>query len=356
MRGWIAAALLLAVTGCPTRPATQIVVEIDAESGVRADLDVMHIVVNGGDGSTVGAPGIQRLDVRERPPRWPFTVVIAPLDRDPERRYEVVVTAEDAEPVGGGVRPVVARVRAISGFVPGETRVLRLMLEDACRGVTCDAAETCRVGVCESAVVVPASIGVDAGHRDSMADADTTSEDAGPSADAAPPWGDAAPPPGNGGFWAECGRPEDAACGAGMACVTYVTSGVMGRRCETRCATYGPTPPDCGGGACVSEVQDTETVTYCTTPCDPFAGDPCRGTASCLLFEVGGAWNHFYCVGAPSTRTQGDACTSLTGCAPGLVCDSVCRALCSDAHPCSAGTCEPRWVARGVEYGVCLTP
>ncbi len=155
---WRAAAMLaLSVTlsACSTRPATQIVVEVDAEPGVRAQLDVVHVVVNGGDGETTGAPRVQRLDVRQRPPRWPFTVVVAPLDRDPERRYEIVVAAEGAVPAGGADRPVVATVRAISGFVPGETRVLRLVLEDACRDVTCGAEETCRAGTCGPADVDP---------------------------------------------------------------------------------------------------------------------------------------------------------------------------------------------------------
>lgn len=175
MRAWALAACFVMAVGCTTRPATQIIVEIDAESGVRNDLDVVHIRVNGGDGSTVGAPAIQRLDVRERPPRWPFTVVIAPLDRDPERRYEVVVTAEGAQPAVGE-RPVVARVRAISGFVPGETRVLRLLLEDACRGQVCGDDQTCRRGTCQSAVVDPTTLG---SLNDAGASSDASSPDAG---------------------------------------------------------------------------------------------------------------------------------------------------------------------------------
>lgn len=180
-RAAFGAVLLAFVAACSTRSATQIVVEIDAERGVRGAVEVVHVVVNGGDGTTAGAPRVQRLDVRERPPRWPFTVVIAPLERDSERRYEIVVSAKGPAPTGGGDRPVVATVRAISGFVPDETRVLRLLLEDACRGVACDAEETCRAGTCMVATVDPSILAgpeVDAGPSvdASAATDDTTSE------------------------------------------------------------------------------------------------------------------------------------------------------------------------------------
>jgi hypothetical protein len=60
-------------------------------------------------------------------------------------------------------------MRLISGYAPGETLQVRLLLQDSCIGVLCDPASTCDQGRC-----IPAEMPID-----SLRDAGPTSMDGG---------------------------------------------------------------------------------------------------------------------------------------------------------------------------------
>ena len=139
-------ALLLA-TGC-SNSATQMIVTIDAEPGVKMESARLHVVVLGGVGRTT-APTAARFDRMLRPgdadPSYPITIGLAPLDGDVGRSYSVTATAETA------TGTFVGQVRIIGGYVEGETLRVTITLEDACRAVTCGAEETCAAGVCVDA-------------------------------------------------------------------------------------------------------------------------------------------------------------------------------------------------------------
>lgn len=82
-----------------------------------------------------------------------LTIALAPDGDDWRRLYEASLTAYP-EPNAGGTP--LATTRVISGYVRGETRVIRLFLEGSCIGVDCsDPDRTCRGGDCVQAFVPP---------------------------------------------------------------------------------------------------------------------------------------------------------------------------------------------------------
>jgi hypothetical protein len=155
----------LLVSGCSQ--TTRVLVEIEAERGVRDDPRYArtHVAV-----SASAACGTQRagevlaLDVNlaGQSHSWPVRIELLPCESDATRRYEVVASA-DAEVAGSTPREyspfVIARAR--SGYVAGQTRVLRLTLQAACRDVfSCGDGETCRDGRCVLADIAPMSLPV----------------------------------------------------------------------------------------------------------------------------------------------------------------------------------------------------
>ena len=142
MRFWWALAVALVATGCGSK-VTQVIVTIDAESGVRTDSTRLHLVVLGGVGRTT-APTASRFD-RDLTPgagdhAYPFKLALAPLDGDVGRSYSVTATAL----AGSGAGTFIGQARMIGGYVEGETLNVRLLLEDACRTVTCGDEQTCK--------------------------------------------------------------------------------------------------------------------------------------------------------------------------------------------------------------------
>ena len=125
----VAGALLLGValgvTACGNK-ATQVIVTVDAEDGVRMDSARLHLVVLGGLGRTT-APTASRFDRVVTPgvgdSAYPFKFVLAPLDGDVGRSFSVTATAQTE-----GGDPV-AQARIIGGYVEGETLTVRLLLE-----------------------------------------------------------------------------------------------------------------------------------------------------------------------------------------------------------------------------------
>jgi len=169
-------AAMVMVTGC-TKDATQVIVTIDAERGVRLDAAQLHLVVLGGVGRTT-APTASRFDRVLAPGvgdhAYPFELALAPLDGDVGRSYSVTATAET------DTGTFVGQVRIIGGYVEGETTTVRLLLEDACRTVVCGDEQTCKTGACVDAHTrgeVDAGM-ADAGERDARTE-DAGQEDGG---------------------------------------------------------------------------------------------------------------------------------------------------------------------------------
>jgi hypothetical protein len=129
--------------------ATQVMVLIDAQPGVRTQAETLHIVVRGMPGKDQAAardPYDRTITKKSGDLKWPYLVALTPLGDDAARPYEVVVTALDTS------GKFITQVRAISGYVSHKRLELRLLLEDSCIGnQKCSSDQTCRDGACESA-------------------------------------------------------------------------------------------------------------------------------------------------------------------------------------------------------------
>ena len=158
MRRWVLlSALLCTATSCT--PVTQTTVVIEADAIVTAAAPQVRVQVFRAN-EVSGA-----LDIEERNQLvpsdlgYPIRIAIVPRGGDAGRRYDVRVTA-----VSGALT---WSTRAISGFVPGERRELRMRLEDACRTRTCPSDQTCRADMCvpievDPSMLVPPGTEVDA--------------------------------------------------------------------------------------------------------------------------------------------------------------------------------------------------
>jgi hypothetical protein len=144
-----ALALVCSLAACKpeAKQATEVLLEIDAESGVRARLAKLTIEVRGGaaDDAYADYGGESRSELQA--PMFPVRVALVPRGGDSTRRYQVTASAHAAD------GSLLAEARVISGYVPDAIRYARLVLQDACLGVgACgEAAElplTCSRGVC----------------------------------------------------------------------------------------------------------------------------------------------------------------------------------------------------------------
>jgi hypothetical protein len=133
-----------ASTACSEPDLTQIVVRIEADEEVqRAATHLSVRVVNDPEDTQ------QTLLENSKAP-WrdgAYTVAISPEKWTSRGRYAVEASAlKNGKPV--------AEARLLAGYVPGETRYVRLALEGACIDVLdCDVQSTCRGGTCVGASV-----------------------------------------------------------------------------------------------------------------------------------------------------------------------------------------------------------
>jgi len=140
-------------------PATEIVVYVDADDAVRDRADNYRVVVAGRDPGEMffeDAPG--GAFVIESAAELPFQFSFAPIDGEATRQWRVSVTAEAA----GGVF-IEKTARGV--YVPGESRVLYMVLREPCIGQSCPEQETCTVGACVNDAWDPAELDVYRGGR-----------------------------------------------------------------------------------------------------------------------------------------------------------------------------------------------
>ncbi|MCB9635015.1 MAG: hypothetical protein H6721_23060 [Sandaracinus sp.] len=144
--------VLLAALGCGSDPATQVLVEIDAADDVKARASFVRLRLEastpGGDFESVSELGDVTIPVARD--GWPRTHVIAPLDGDATRLYRVTARALDDD------FRTVAEARRQSGYVAGDTRVLRVFIPGGeCLDVTCPDDRTCEQGLCLEVPMIP---------------------------------------------------------------------------------------------------------------------------------------------------------------------------------------------------------
>lgn len=208
--------VLVLCQACAVADLTEVVVSIETEARLRMRSQSLSLRVSTVAGSTV-------LENSNAP--WTdgrYTLALAP-QADANSRYVVEVRALE-----GGV--AIAQARLISGFVQGQTRYVRLRLEDVCVGMLrCEGATTCRAGSCVDAEVEPSELGASSDDAPiSTAREPATEQDAAPAGDAAPvATGDASAqdassalpsiPPKDAGTPRDASEPSASArCGAGF--------------------------------------------------------------------------------------------------------------------------------------------
>lgn len=142
-------ASLLLCMSCAVDDLTEVVVIIETEPAVRAQSTSLALKVTTvpvADDSLVDT----LLDNSNAP--WHdgrFTVGLSPKKPGVDSRYRVEASAQ----VNGRT---IATARLISGFVVGQTRYVRMLLEDQCVGVlSCTPDTTCHQGQCVGAEVDP---------------------------------------------------------------------------------------------------------------------------------------------------------------------------------------------------------
>lgn len=142
---WLAASL----GGCTTaEDATQVIVIVDADPGVKSRTVELQLKVETWDGTAAGEAVFEEPEVQVA--SWPLRMALAPRGGEAERRY--LVTAAAVDSVGDRV----ALARFASSYVAGEKRYYLLRLE-LCPGAElamCTAVQTCRAGQCSSDVEV----------------------------------------------------------------------------------------------------------------------------------------------------------------------------------------------------------
>jgi hypothetical protein len=132
------AGLIALGVGCDE--GTLVVVHADAEATARAGATSVVATVIGPDG--MREESYASSDI-------PLRLALEPRGGDASRRYEIVLELRDE------ADSVLGRQRALSGYVDGEERELRLLFDDACVGVICGDGESCYEGACVDACVEP---------------------------------------------------------------------------------------------------------------------------------------------------------------------------------------------------------
>lgn len=170
--------IALTVAACSTRPATEVMVFVDAEPGVRAEAASLEVRVEGSAGRGA-ADFAQRELSTVATPSWPVRIALSPIDGDGQRVYRVTATALD----GAAAPALVAQVRVISGYRPNETVRIDLLLQDAClHHAACPDDQTCVAGNCVAALIDPATLvplGSDAGRSDVTVETDAGADGGG---------------------------------------------------------------------------------------------------------------------------------------------------------------------------------
>lgn len=173
-------------------PATQIVVDIDADNHVRRRTSALELTVTaaGGRGdlesrSPVWHRVIKRLDRVSQLPQWPVRVVLTPKNGDERRIFALEVTATDRDD------DFVGEARVFTGYVKNEIRHVQIRMNLACVRVLCGPLATCQDGDCIPAwrdpkhlplLPGPDEISHDAGEADAASDASVDANDMAPDA------------------------------------------------------------------------------------------------------------------------------------------------------------------------------
>lgn len=346
---WLVASLLMLVASCASpRTATQVMIVVDAQMGVRSETDRLVLVVRSGPAGDLSEVPDSPLEF-DAPIDWARDLTLVPLGDDATRQFEVDAYAYDAN--GGLI--TVARLRG--GFTEHVARTLRLTLEDRCRGIICPSGYTCRSGSCEQ-LVDPESDGgldMDAGVGDAPPLPCTTDDacDDDVYCNGVERCVDGACEPGPVVVCDDGVRctedictgpgcmfvPSNLDCTAAPNGVCDATTGCQYDTCdETTCVSEGCDDAACVDGVCIRTRRCASSEICCGTECaapgcvddDPCTDDACHPIRGCLH--------------EPTTDEcdDGNRCTVGETCRTGS-CGTREMLDCADTNPCTADDCDP---------------
>jgi hypothetical protein len=151
----LASVVWLFAQGCE-RDATQLVVVVNTDYDVPAELGVVEVRISDLDGREISASEFTLTDAPDPadPTRFvvPFSFGIVPIDDDASRR--IIVDVDGRSPA----RALRLTRRAVTGFVSGRTLVLPMFLARTCEEVVCMEGQTCTERGCVSATVDPGGL------------------------------------------------------------------------------------------------------------------------------------------------------------------------------------------------------
>lgn len=262
---------------------TEIVVVTDTDLSVPAELDGVRFVV-------VGPNGDEKTALADLDGERPVTLgllhgggALGPLD------VTVVGERSGAE---------VLRRRARTGFVEGETLMLRMDLLARCTGASCPAEQSCGETGCASVEIDPASLPPWSGNPPPL----EPGGDAGPLPDGGPGPSDAGPDAAARDAGRDGSTEPDAGCGGGC------DDGV-------EC-----TVDECVDGACVNTTD--------ATACDD--GIPCTTDACDAVTGCSSTGDNRAC-------PAGQLCDTLSGCVLGPTFTDVYAVISAQCSPCHTG-------------------
>ncbi len=129
--------------------ATGLMVVVEADPAVMAVAVGMRLVVHKGEGAAATTAFEQTYTAIDGDLTWPRTLSLSPRRPGDDAALEIVASALN------GTGETLASVRAITHYVPGQVKRLRLLIEGRCLGITCGRTETCRTGGCVRATIDP---------------------------------------------------------------------------------------------------------------------------------------------------------------------------------------------------------
>lgn len=141
-RGFHGVLFAMAVLLSACLPATQTLIELDADDTLRRDGQTLLVRITGVDGVVLE----RRLAIDEDW-RWPTSIPVSPMAEDPERRFllEAVLSTGEQQ----------VSTRASLGFADRRQFRVRFEFTEACLGVECAPGLSCVAGDCVSAFVNP---------------------------------------------------------------------------------------------------------------------------------------------------------------------------------------------------------
>ncbi|MCA9601842.1 MAG: hypothetical protein KC417_07455 [Myxococcales bacterium] len=143
----IAVGVALSMVACTGKELTQVVVVFSADEAVSERATRMRISVYSLDSDELVYDAPFRLAGAGADAAFPVRLPMTPAGGDASRKYRVVASLFDAD----ATETAFAQVSAVAGYVPHQTRTLRLHFEDACADVLCDDGLTCWEGACRGA-------------------------------------------------------------------------------------------------------------------------------------------------------------------------------------------------------------